>query len=150
MNPTTIRTTFRRAAWLIGLLALTALPLALTTGCGTTLAPGGAYARTNAAPDLALYRLDAAFATAHTAVDVAFQFEADNRALCWRISPQIKHSLDAIRPQATATVRAWAYARRAYLADPVPENLPALQQILAKLEQFSGAVTAALQTVPNP
>lgn len=115
------------------------------TGCQTpTLAPGGSYAQAGQQPDLALYTADAAFASAYGTLDFAFKFERDNRAMLWRISPNIKHRLDAVRPVAQQAVLRWAAARKAYLLKPVPANLTTLQTILADTERLAATVTAAL------
>lgn len=130
---------------LLGLAVLGVLCMAASCK-QARLEPGGAYAPVDAngaatvQPDLAFYQADAAFDLAYSTVDAAFKFENDNRVLLWKVSPQIKHTLDQIRPQASSVVLEWAKARQTYLANPVPANLTPLQAILAKIQQL--AVTA--------
>jgi hypothetical protein len=139
--------------------ALVAFGLAclLCTACNTArLEPGGAYApaTTNSAgqviytqqPDLAFYTTDAAYDLAYSAIDAAFKFERDNRAMLWQISPQIKHSLDSIRPQAVEANARYLAARAAYMAHPVPANLGALQRILSEVQSLTAAARAITLT----
>ena len=116
----------------------------MVTGCKSTLETGGAYAQTNAAPDRVFFETDAAFNLAYSAVDGALKFERENRALLWRVSPQIKHTLDGIRPQAFQAAKDYAVARSAYLLAPAPAGLTTLQTILARIQQFSAAAVAVL------
>jgi len=117
----------------------------LASGCKTpTLAAGGSYAQAGQKPDLALYSADAAYASAYATLDFAFKFERDNRAMLWKISPQIKHSLDAVRPVAVQVNLRWAAARKAYLLHPVPANLTTLESILADGQRLAATATAAL------
>lgn len=114
------------------------------TGCKSTLEPGGAYAPAGQAPDKAFFAVDAAFDIAYSAVDAAFNFEKTNRQLLWKISPEIKHVMDKVRPQALVVAREYTEARRAYLLNPTPSGLTQLQTILSRLQQLSVAVTSAL------
>lgn len=137
------------------LLILAGAVLAIA-GCITRLEPGGAYAPlaiTNATtgvitpapvPDMAFYTIDATYALTWAAMDGAFAFEKANRLALWRLSPNIKHSLDQIRPQAWAINVQYHKARDAYKAVPVPANLAALEQSLARTRQLLAAITAVL------
>ena len=142
-------------------MAMAALVFGLAftlTGCAHKLESGGAYApvvvTTNAdgatvtntvvQPDYAFYVADATFDLAYSAVDAAFKFERDNRALLWKTSPEIKKALDKIRPQAAAIVQEYGRARAAYLLNPTGANLSTLETIIAKLKQITAAATAAI------
>jgi hypothetical protein len=128
--------------------------IALTPGCATKLEQGGAYApiTTNAdgtvmataQPDIGLFAADASFDLAVSALDTAFKFERDNRALLWKISPEIKHGMDAIRPKAVEVKLKYAVARSAYLANPIAPSLDTLQQVLAEAKALSAAAQAVL------
>lgn len=154
--------------------ALIAMPATLQTGCGhATLEQGGAYAPlpvtnidgtvTQQGSAYELFVIDQSFQLAHTAVATVFQFERDNRALLWQVSPEIKHSLDRIRPQVVDAETRFAVGRKAYIAAPVPQNLTTLQGILTELQRLSltaqavvpannpsKASRAALAPAPNP
>lgn len=137
--------------WISGLLTA----LVLLTGCALFSAdkfePGGAYAKTATAaamPDL--YVTDAAFDLAWKSVNTAFKFEQDNRATLWVISPKIKHSLDAIRPEASQVWLDYAAARQAYLTMPIAANMDALRAALAKLQQYNTTALAVMATKGNP
>lgn len=158
-------------AGIVSLLLFAGLAIGVT-GCQSSnarLAQGGAYAPvqivyvTNAppdggpitiltntvptqAPDFAFYATDAAFDLAYSTVNAAFQFEYDNRAMLWQVSPSIKHAIDAIRPQAAAAVSAWAKARQHYLANPTTAGLGTLQTLLSEVQS---AAQAALIAVPQ-
>lgn len=122
-------------------------------GCKASLESGGAYApaTTNAAgvvtptqaPDLAFYNVDAAYALSYSTVDAAFTFEKNNRAMLWKISPQIKHALDSIRPQAAQANISYLRARASYLANPIPAGLTQLQTLLAQISNLATAAQAA-------
>ena len=138
---------------LLGLTALLAGPA--LTGCKSArLEPGGAYAplTTNddltvtptQAPDLGLFVADQAFDLAVSTMGVAFKIERDNRMLLWRVSPEIKHGLDRVRPQAVEAKKRYALARTAYLANPIPGNLDTLNTVLAELKALSEAAQAAI------
>lgn len=126
---------------LAGLLAITAC-----VGCRATLEPGGAYAPVGQKADMTFYTIDAAFTLAYAAVDGAFKFEKQNRAALWDVSPKIKRDLDYIRPDAAKVVKRYMAARKAYLANPVPDNLTELQSTLALAQRIS---VAALATIPK-
>lgn len=136
--------------------------------CNKKLAPGGAYApaqflvTTNAdlttttnvtataAPDLAFFAADTAFSLAYATVDGAFKWERDNRAKLFALDPDIKHTLDKIRPQAWAVNQRWAAARQAYRQNPIPANLTTFQQIVAQVQALVPAVLAAQAKVVSP
>lgn len=131
------------------------LALSLGSGCGSTkLESGGAYApaATNGdgtvsatlAPDLGFYVVDSAFELAYSTVDAAFAFERNNRAALWKLSPEVKHGLDAVRLQASLVRLKYAQARQAYTANPVPANLELLQQVLGEAQALAAATAAAL------
>jgi hypothetical protein len=99
----------------LAFLAVVILPFALGATCKQArLEPGGSYAPVDATgaytvqPDLPFYQVDAAFAFAYSALDAAFKFESDNRVMLWKISPEIKHSLDRIRPDAVTARNQYA------------------------------------------
>jgi len=136
--------------------------ICLTPGCKGSLAPGGAYSpglttlTTNAdstittnfvataAPDFAFYVADSAFSIAHSTADGVFNFERNNRAALWKISPKIKLTLDSIRPSADQAVHEYAVARTAYLASPTPAGLTTLQTALAKTQAITTSATTAI------
>lgn len=150
--------------WKSALLALSLLSVAFI-GCKTHLAPGGAYApnvtnitanadgtsTTNvvatAAPDQAFFEVDSAFDLAYSVINAAFTFELDNRDYLWSISPQVKHTLDKIRPQALDARNQYLKARRIYIANPTPAGLGALQTALTQIQHASSAAEAVL---PKP
>jgi hypothetical protein len=130
-------------------------------GCSTQkLELGGAYAPaiTNATtgevtavmqPDLAFYTVDAAFGLAYSGIDFVFGFERQNRAWLWRISPEIKHGLDRVRPEAVRVRDDYSRARAVYATNAVPANLTVLEQLLAKAQQVNATVTALLPAMTN-
>lgn len=126
------------------------LPLLITLlGCKGTLAPGGAYntGSTNAVTikvDYAFFVTDSAYNLAYSAIDAAFKFERDNRALLWGRTKQIKRELDRIRPQAVAANGKYLEARAVYLANPTPANLTILQALLAEIQRLTTTATAIL------
>jgi len=135
-----------------GLLAALVL---LAGGCGLLqkdkFAPGGAYAQTEtraAMPDL--YVTDSAFDLCYKSLDATFKYEEANEAALWVISPKIKHSLDAIRPEASQVWLDYAVARQAYLSVPIEANLNALRTSLAKLQQYNTTALAVIATKGNP
>ena len=119
--------------------------LALVAGCGTPrLETGGAYAPPSVAADYGFFAVDSAYRIAHGTVDAAFEFERDNRAALWTVSPEIKRALDKIRPQAWDANLLYHRARMAYLTNPVPANLDLMRQVLAKMQQLSITAQAVL------
>lgn len=146
----------------IGLLAMLAAFCGFT-GCGGKLEQGGAYApgtttyATNAdtgavatnfvasaAPDYPFAQVEIAFDFAYSTADAVFTAEQNNRALFWSISPDIKHTLDKLRPTAVTVRDDYIKARIAYQANPVPANLSGLQSVLTRAQALSASVSAAL------
>lgn len=128
----------------------------LFSGCGgAKLETGGAYAPvgTNGvavvAPDIEFYAVDLAYKTAWLTADAAFNFERDNRAALWQLSPQIKRTLDSIRPKAKAADHDYLVGRAAYMANPTPAGLSTLQEILARMKQIVATVQAVLPQAPT-
>jgi hypothetical protein len=150
---------FKTAA---ALLIVTAISLAAFTACKTPkLAAGGAYTSpiTNTVgtnivitsqSDLALYTADASFDLAYTTINSVFLIERNNRDYFWKLSPQIKRTVDKIRPIAQQVVNDYSAARTAYLANTTPAGLSGIQAILAKLQQLVFAATAAVGQQTNP
>lgn len=139
------------------LLALVLAPILwMAPGCKTpTLQPGGAYAPTNSAgvqviaPDIGFYQVEAGFKFAHEAVMTAFDLEYSNRALLWKIAPDIKKTLDGIRPDFNYAVLQYATARDTYRANPTPANLTGMDFWLSKMKQLAvtaQAVTTSIST----
>ena len=128
--------------------------LTILLGCKATLESGGAYAPldTNGVaqvqPDLQFYQIDAAYDLSYSVIDAAFRFERDNRNYLWQISPEIKHTLDSIRPQAAQANIEYLTARAQYMRTPLPTGLTTLQTILAKIQQIAQAAQAALPATP--
>jgi hypothetical protein len=114
------------------------------TACQSPHLTPGVYAPAGQVADLQLYQADCAYSLAFGTLDSAFKFERDNRAVLWKLSPKIKHALDEIRPQAWAANQRWAVARQAYITQPIPANMTALQTIIAKVQQLTAAAQAAL------
>jgi hypothetical protein len=110
----------------------------LFTSCATRLGQ---------TPDLAFYVADSAFDLANATVDVAFTFEQQNRITLWQLNPNIKRTLDKIRPEAWQVRVTWATARKEYKANPVPSGLTILQGTLAQMQRLAAAAAAAL---PQP
>jgi hypothetical protein len=140
------------------LLALAALLLCAgltftTTGCNKgTLAPGSLYTATNVQPstlDYAFFQVDSAFALAYATCDTAFTFEANNAAFCWKISPDIKHTLDKIRPEALNLAQQYSKYRKMFIANPTLANLSPLQTALNNLQPLTAQAQAAI-TVKAP
>lgn len=133
------------------------------SGCNGKLANGGAYApgttelSTNAAtgviatnfipsqaPDYPFAQTEIAFDFAYSTINAVFDFEENNRAMLWSISPQIKKTLDSIRPQAVQARNDYIKARIAYMANPEPVNLSTLQDVLTRVKDIATAVQAAI------
>lgn len=123
---------------LLALVCLVALP-----ACKSSLAPGGAYV-VQGQPDMAFFVADAAYQVAYQTVDAAFTFEKSNRAYLWTLSPNIKHTLDGIRPQAVKVNTEYLTARAAYIANPTATGLTGLQAVLAKMQQLVATATSVL------
>jgi hypothetical protein len=127
-------------------------------GCVHRLEPGGAYAPTSTnvltgavtptqAADYPFFVTDTAFDFAFTAFTAASNAEINNRAFLFSVAPQIKHTLDKIRPQAWDAVKRYILARGVYLEHPTPAGLSELQTILTEVQNVSVAAQAAL---PKP
>lgn len=139
---------------ILPVLSITILAASLfAVGCQKTLAPGGAYNQyqTNATtgavssvPDKAFYASDSAFWAAYSALDTIFNIERDNRDLLWSVSPDIKHSLDSIRPTASQVLQGYLKARAKYIQTPTPEGLTGIEAILAELQRVVSAAQVAL------
>jgi len=133
-----------------GLLVFCSL---MSIGCrAPQLEPGGAYApiATNSAgivttnTDLQLYLADREFIAAYDVVDSILTLERDNRALWWKISPEIKHTLDKVRPQAWDARNRYKALRQAYLSAPSPQGLAQLGAITDELSRMGSTIQAAL------
>lgn len=140
---------------LIGLFLAFALPIFLLLGCANNrLEPGGAYAPvlTNdvgqvtaaAEPDMALFVSDSTYDLAYNAALTVFRIEKNNRALLKQLYPDLKKEMDRLRDQVWEADGHWAEARQAYLANPVPANLDALNRTLAELQRLSAAAETLL------
>lgn len=136
--------------FLTSLLLACALCVGITACKTPTLQSGGAYAPTNsvsgvvAAPDIAFFTVDSGFKLAHQATTFVLEFEMDNRAVLWQMSPKIKQTLDGIRPQINAAILDYAKGREAYKANPTPAGLTTLQTILAKMQQLAATAQASV------
>lgn len=134
-------------AWLCAVLAFAALPLA-QFGCASKLEPGGAYSNTNsvgvAVADKPFMAVESAFSLAYSALDAAFSFERDNRAMLWDISHSIKQTMDKIRPQAVAARDAYFQARALYVGTKTPQSFELLKTQLSKIQTFSTQAQSAL------
>jgi hypothetical protein len=122
-------------------------------GCVTEqrLAPGGAYAATETqAAQPELFVLDASFDLAYAALDATFKHEKAQRAVLWKISPNIKRGLDKIRSEATTVKGDYALARTIYLQSPTPAGLDELQTALNKLQMANVAALNVIEKKGNP
>jgi hypothetical protein len=136
---------------LITLLSCTVLLCGAVIGCKSPkLELGGAYAPVGPdgvariAPDVGFFAVEASFKLAHNAIRTVFDFEMENEAMLWRISPEIKRTLDKVRPQVNDAILVYARARDAYLASPTPAGLSNLEFALAKVKQLALAAEAAV------
>ncbi len=100
-----------------------------------------------AQPDMALFTADSAFKLAYTGIDLVFAFERDNRAMLKALSPDIKATIDIVRPQAVACRNAYAKARTTYIANPTPAGLDRLNSVISKIQQLTLTAQAVL---PKP
>jgi hypothetical protein len=94
-------------------------------------------------PDFGYFAVESSFDEAESIIQAAFKFERDNRSMLWKISPEIKHSLDKIRPTAWEVVKGYIDARDAYIKNPTPTGLTAMQAALSKIQALAHAATAA-------
>lgn len=92
------------------------------------------------------FAVDSSFELSWSVVNAAFTFERNNRKLLWEVSPNIKHTLDKLRPQAWSVWKSYAAARTVYKANPIPANLTAMQQILAQMQAIAASAQAAIST----
>jgi hypothetical protein len=97
--------------------------------------------------DVKLFAADASFRMAYTLLDNAFAFEQTNRAMLWAISPEIKHGLDKIRPEAAKATVAYYRGRAAYVAAPSPAGLTGLQSVITTVQQLGVTVTAIVSSI---
>lgn len=131
-------------------LLLTLSILAFTPGCKTSrLETGGAYAPTEEASDPAFYAVDSAYALAFASINAAFEIERNNRLFLWNLSPDIKHTLDRIRPKAVEADRDYLELREQYKALPSANILQALKLILAKVQEMANESQTALPQTIN-
>ena len=138
-----------------GVFAFTLALCYLCFGCAKTLEPGGAYAllstnqigvvSTNT--DIAFFTAETTFLGSYQAVYAICEAERENRALYWKLSPSIKHSLDTIRPQVWQVAQRYIAARQAYIASPTPENLTTLTGYLTEIARLSATAAAAIAPV---
>lgn len=131
-------------------IGLAAISVSLFLGCGkATLESGGAYAPANTnvvdtAVAVSFYNTDLSYKVAWSAINTVFEFERNNRALLWNLSPNIKKTLDEIRPQAVAANAKYLAARQAYLDTPDQPGLDILHTILADLQKLVASVQVVL------
>jgi len=79
---------------------------------------------------------------AYTTFTSISDYEQANRAALWRISPDIKHTLDLYRPQATEVFYRWGPARQAYLQNQLPANFDTLKGLVSQIQNITTAVQA--------
>lgn len=102
------------------------------------------------APDIAFAQVESAFDLAEGAIDGAFKFERNNRAMLWNLSPEIKRQLDKIRPVAWKVVQDYTAARDAYQSNQTPAGIGELQSLLAKIAPLSQAASAVIAAETSP
>ena len=126
------------------MLATVSVILLTAASCNPArLESGGAYAPPGQVADLQFYQVDLAFDLARTGVHGVLKFERDNRNALWALSPEIKHTLDRIRPDVVKAESDYFKARATYLSNPVPAGLDPLRTASAKMRQLS-ATTATV------
>jgi hypothetical protein len=128
----------------------------ILSGCKSpSLEAGGPYTYTQtnhvgtnvvitAVSDLQLYQADVSFQTAYKAAIAVCNFELQNRDYLWKISPNIKHTIDKIRPQIWRAQVDYTTARTAYIANPTPAGLSGVDAVVAKIQQLLVATTSAI------
>jgi hypothetical protein len=122
---------------MLRLLAITLLVCGVTVGCKTgRLEQGGAYAVVGQQQELPLMIADQLYKTSYTALDLTFKIEKDNREVLWKLNPNIKHRIDALRDAAWAVNLKWATARALYVQNPIPANLSAMELVLAEMQKL--------------
>lgn len=132
-------------------------------GCAhqLNLEAGGVYAPVNTnldgtitiQRDTPLALADSSFMFYYDTINRVFHFERDNRAQLWKVSPEIKHSLDAIRPGCLAAKDGYLQARETYIASGGATNeWNTLQGALQNLKTYSVVVQEAInnRTKGNP
>lgn len=121
----------------------------LATGCVTSkrLEAGGAYAASaTQAAQPELFAVDASYDVAYSALDGVFKWEKANRAVLWKLSPTIKHTLDKIRAEAATVNMDYAIARQAYLASPTAPGLSDLLDAVGRMQNLNLAALAVVAT----
>lgn len=146
MNTTTIKKYLSRITGTLALiLGVAGLVLTGPTGCHTTrLEQGGAYALTNTVPDMQFFVVESTYDIAYSSVLAVMKFERDNRLMLWNISPQIKHTLDGIRPKVVEADKAYVAARASYILNPTPVGLTPLNESLQKMQQLLATAQAVI------
>lgn len=122
--------------------------LVVGAACKSTLQEGGAYnpAPETVQPEKALYAADASYKFAWVTINTAFDFERENRATLWKISPDIKKSLDKLRPEAQRANTRYLQARAVYLTNSVSVNLSDLESALSGIQRVATSVQAVIPT----
>lgn len=147
----------------IGIAVLCGLAMILctlaSTGCQSKgLAAGGAYnlnptgtnGTDSSLPDVGFYLVDSAFDLGETTLDAALKIEMNNRAFYFKLNPAIKHSLDAIRPQAYAAITEYTTARAAYIATHSTNSLAIMQAANNQISGLSAQATDLVTTTNAP
>jgi hypothetical protein len=131
----------------------------LLVGCGSfsekRLEVGGAYApavtnvvsgevTATAAPDMALFVIDSGYQRLYDATLTILRIEKNNRALLSQQFPDLKRQTDEVREAVWQIDGDWAAARQAYLTNPVPANLDALNRTLAEMQRWNAAASTLL------
>jgi len=133
--------------------SLALLLVALAPGCqtGRRLEPGGAYAPVISGVtnyDALLFLADSTYDLSYNTVLTVCAIEKKNRAVLRQQFPTLKGELDHIRDQVWEIDGRWALARRAYLANPVPENLDTLNRIVSELQRAAAISETLIQPTP--
>ena len=129
-----------------------ACAFSILSGCKGTLQPGGAYnpTTTNAVgvvssvPDKPFLAVEAAFDLAYSALDAAFTTERNNRAMFWALSPDIKHTLDTIRPRAVIARNSYIKARDLYVSVRSSVAFDELKKALAHMQDISKSAQSVI------
>lgn len=135
----------KKVKWMMAIALVAMIGL---VGCKTKLEPGGAYAPTNelgqVQENLPFEITDLAWKMTYDVADSVFSFERRNRVTLWNISPDIKHTLDKLRPKFWSIVQAWARARKAYEEYPSPAGLDTANNVVTELQRLLPAIQAAI------
>lgn len=118
--------------------------LALLPGCKSTLEPGGPYAPEGQKSDMPFFAVEGAFDIAYSAIDAVFKFERDNRVELWKYNPDIKRTLDKIRPESAKVVVQYARARSEYIKHPTRQGLSAMEQALSIAQRLASTAGALI------